>query len=318
MGLMHASILGFSADVDIVAICEKNSLVRRFARKVIPGIRLVEDVRELASFKPDAVFITTPPASHYPIIKTIYDEKIAANIFTEKPLAVNFLQADELVNLAEKSGGANMVGYHRRFSVTFNHARKLLNSGEIGIPVSFAGHAYSADFLGARTARQAIGRGGVIEDSGCHIVDIIRWILGDLKLTDARVSSILGPGSQDEAVIKVETEAGTGGEIEASWCKPGYRLPDMSLSITATKGTLTVNEDMVRLDVNGGKTAVWYKHDLDDRVDFFIGGSEYRRQDSAFLRAVMDGGKVQPDFKTASGVDKLIDEANSLSGRNKS
>jgi predicted dehydrogenase len=309
MGLMHASIMGMFSDVELVAICEKSSLIRRFGGKMIPGVELVENLLDLNQKDLNAILITTPPASHFSIIKSVYEDKIARHIFTEKPLAVSYSQAQELVGLAEKYGGVNMVGYHRRFSVTFNKAKQILESGEIGDTSSFEGHAYSADFLGAKTAAQAKGRGGVIEDSGCHVIDIALWILGDMEVVNARVGSILGPGSEDEACIEVRTLNNIEGTFRASWCKEGYRLPDMCLKIKGTLGTLTVNEDQVQIDYANGKTVIWYKHHLDDNVPFSIGGNEYQRQDQLFIKGVVQGTPVEPGFNTASNVHKLIDQA---------
>ncbi|MGD0780766.1 MAG: Gfo/Idh/MocA family oxidoreductase [Dehalococcoidales bacterium] len=312
MGLMHASIMGMMNDVEITAICEKNGLIRRFGEKVIPHIKILENLDGFRGMGLDAILITTPPASHYPIIKTIYEKVVARHVFTEKPLAINYQQAKELIGLAEKNGGVNMVGYQRRFSVTFKKAKQILESGDIGNPISFQGHAYSADFLGAKTTKQAIGRGGVIEDSGCHVIDIALWMLGDMKPIKASVKSLLGSGSEDEASILVITNKGIKGELNSSWCKEGYRLPDICLSITAEKGILTVNEDRVQLELNDGKSTVWYKHDLNDTVPFFIGGSEYQRQGEMFIRAIREGQKAYPDFLTAAKVNQLVDAANQL------
>jgi predicted dehydrogenase len=310
MGLMHASVMAMFNDVEIAAICEKNAFIRKFGKKAIPAIDIVENLEALLGRNLDALCITTPPASHYTIIKAALEKGLAKHIFTEKPLAVNFPQAKELCELAKKYGGVNMVGYHRRFSVTFLKAKELLDTGAIGKLISFKGHAYSADFLGAKTAKAAIGRGGVIEDSGCHVIDIALWTLGDMKVTGAEVKSIIGGGSEDEASLQVVTDGDLKGELNASWCKEGYRLPDMSLTVIGDNGYLSVNEDMVQLTTKDGKSNTWYKHDLNDTVPFSIGGNEYQRQDALFVKGVREGVKVEPDFRTAAKVHQLVDQAN--------
>lgn len=311
MGLMHSCVLNMLNNVELVALCEKNALVRRFGKKIIPGIDIVESLDLLTKLKLDALFVTTPPASHFSIIQASYEKGIAKHVFTEKPLAVNNMQAEKLISLAEGSGNVNMVGYHRRFSVTFRKAKQILESGYIGNLLSFKGHAYSADFIGAKTTKQAIGRGGVIEDSGCHVIDIALWMLGDMETVGAHVDSLIGKGSEDQALIEVKTMGGIKGELNASWCKEGYRLPDMCLTIIGDRGTLTVNEDNVQLTANG-KTNFWYKHDLNDCVPFFIGGSEYQREDELFIRAIQEGNKAQPDFRAAAKVNKLVDAASQI------
>ena len=63
---------------------------------------------------------------------------------------------------------------------------------------------------------------------------------------------------------------------------------------------------------SNGKTTIWYKHDLKDFVPFFIGGSEYQRQDEMFIQAIRNGSRAEPSFKTAAKVHSLVDAANQI------
>jgi predicted dehydrogenase len=308
MGLMHASILKMMEDVDLVALCENNKLVTRFARKAIPNTTIFTDIMQLQDVKPEAVFITTPPASHFPIIKTLYQEGITRNIFTEKPLVVNYAQAKQICELAESYGGINMVGYQCRFSRTYQKAKELFETGNIGKALFFKGEAFSADFLGVKSATHTNKRGGVIDDLGCHIIDLSFWFLGDMKVINSKVISIIGANSQDEAYILMQTVDNIKGEINCSWCKEGYRLPDIKLLIEGEKGSISVNEDKLEIKSKDGKNLVYYKQDLDDFSPIFIGGTHYYRQDSLFISAVRNNAPVELTFKKASTIQKIIDD----------
>ncbi|MCP4646577.1 MAG: Gfo/Idh/MocA family oxidoreductase, partial [bacterium] len=195
MGLMHASIFSMLEGVELVALCEKSSFIRRFSQKVLPKVNIVADLQELSAMKLDAVCVTTPPGSHFPIIKEVLSSGIASSVFTEKPLATNHAQAKELCELTSATGGANMVGYHRRFSVIFRKAQDILAEGILGELTSFEGYAYSADFLGAKPA-QSLARGGVLEDSGVHVADLTLWLLGNMEVKNANITSLLGGGTE--------------------------------------------------------------------------------------------------------------------------
>ncbi len=309
MGLMHASIMGMFSQVELAAICEKSKIIRTFGSKAIPHVLITPDLLALKSLDINAAIITTPPASHFPIIKTLCENNITKNIFAEKPLAHDYQQAQELCALSKKFLNVNMVGYHRRFSVTFQKAKKILESEKLGHLQSFSAHAYSADFFKAKTARAAITRGGILEDSGCHIIDILDWLLGNLQVVNASTKSIIGEGSIDEANLVVKTPLEIQGNIDMSWCKEGYRLPSMAITFTGEKGQLLANEDFVQLDAQG-KSEKWYKHDLNDNVSFSIGGNEYQREAALFLDAIQGKNKASPDFMTASHVEMVIDQAN--------
>ena len=131
MGLLHASLLNVFPEVELVALCEKSALMNRLFKKVFSktGIHVVNDIEKLRGLDLDAVYVTTPISSHSFIIKNMYSMDIARNVFTEKTLALNFNQSKELCELAKNSGGINMVGYMKRFSVVFRKAKELLSGG---------------------------------------------------------------------------------------------------------------------------------------------------------------------------------------------
>ena len=85
MGMLHASLLNTFPDVQLVALCEKSSLIRRYWRRILKEVSVVDDVKELLGFDLDAIYVTTPISSHFPVIHDIYSKGIANNIFVEKP-----------------------------------------------------------------------------------------------------------------------------------------------------------------------------------------------------------------------------------------
>ena len=312
MALLHASILSAMHDADVVAFCEINSLVRRFSTRIIPDVRVVSDLREFSAMDLDAVYITTPAGSHFPIIKNVYEMAIARHVFVEKPLATNFPLAKEASELAKRHGGANMVGYNRRFSVTFGRAKQILTEGLVGQLECFEAYAYSSDFYGAKANAKASARGGVISDLGCHVADLALWFFGSMDVTGAEVRPLLGGPSEDEATFGVLAGGGLRGEIKTSWCRPEYRMPELGLIVEGANGTLKVDEDKVQLSLGKGQSKTWHKHDLSDEVPFFIGGTDYVREDYSFVRSIADGAGVEPSFETASQVEKLIDDVKKI------
>ena len=131
-----------------------------------------------------------------------------------------------------------------------------------------------------------------------------------MKVIKSVLKSVISEDSEDEAYFEVSTKKGLEGKFKASWCKDGYRMPEMGLTIFGTKGTVRVNEDMVELKSNGQDSALWYKHDLDDTVPFFIGGTEYQRQDQLFINAIQQVYNPEPSFRTASKVEEIVDQVN--------
>jgi predicted dehydrogenase len=317
MALLHASILSALDSVELVSFCEISSLVRRFGKKIMPRIAIVAGVHELADMGLDAVYVTTPPRSHFPIVREVYTAGIARHVFVEKPLASSYSEAEELCALAEKHGGVNMVGYDRRFSVTFGKAKRILDEGTIGQLSSFEAYAYSSDFLGSKGRSKASTRGGVVSDLACHAVDIALWFFGRLEVRSAKVESLLGEGSQDAVDFQVASSARLEGWIRSSWCKEGYRMPEIGVIVKGSAGTMKVDEDKVEVSLGKDAPLLWHRHDLSDDVPFFIGGTDYVREDGSFIRSVLEGSPAEPSFSTASRVEEIIEQVKRMSSASK-
>ena len=310
MGLLHASILNTMPNVQLAAVCEKNSLTRKLLKKILPEVPFVTDVGNLAGLGIDAVFVTTPIAYHFNVAAEVYKKRLARHVFVEKPLTSSYPESKELCELAAGSGGINMVGYLRRFMVTFMKTKELLAQDPIGELVSFTMNAFSSDFCGiVKNPQASIARGGVLRDLGSYAIDLSLWFFGDTQLRSAKIEGLTGPSAEDAAHLTVERESdGLRGEISVSWCVEGYRMPEVNLSIKGSKGTIEVNDDNIRLALNNGHRSTFYRHSLDDNVEFWLGGPEYYREDAYFVKSITTQSTAEPSFKSASRVDLLIDK----------
>ena len=316
MGLLHASILSTLPHVHFVALCDKSHMLLRLFRKMFKA-DLVDDIGKLSSLDLDAVYVTTPIPTHFPIVKALYLNKIASSIFVEKTLAASYDQANELCQLAQHCQGVNMVGYMKRFAVTFGKAKELLDEGVLGVPLSFGAYAYSSDFAGiVKGSKASVGRGGVLEDLGAHVVDLALWLLGDFDIESAKLESLVTSGCEDSAEFTVKTSYGISGTFDISWCKENYRMPEFCVAIKGSKGSMKVSDDKLELEQNDGKNHNWYRQDLGDNVGFLLGEPEYFREDHHFIEAILRRNNAKPDFSTASKVDSLIDQVKQKAAKN--
>jgi predicted dehydrogenase len=310
MGLLHASLLSTFEDVELVALCDKNALMTRFCRSIFSytGKVVVNDLDRLSGLELDAVYVTTPISSHAFIVKDLYAKGIVQNIFTEKTLASNYNQAKEMCESAEKIGGKTMVGYMKRFSVVFRKAKELLAQGKLGEPYSFNAYAYSSDFLGlTKDSKSPASRGGALRDIGCHILDLTLWLLGDLKVIDVVPSNEIGD-AETSASFTAANSHGLEGRFDISQRMPNYRMPEFGCLIECPKGKIDVNDDRLLLTSGGGSHKTWFRHDLNDNVPFWLGETEYYRENLEFVNSLLENRMCEPNFETASKVDYLIDE----------
>jgi predicted dehydrogenase len=302
MGFLHAGLLNILPCVQLSALCEKSRLITRFCKKLFNGVHVVNDIAELSDLNLDIVYVTTPISTHHLITKYVYENEIARNLFVEKTLASNAIEAEDLCNLSLKFPGKTMVGYVRRFSVVFRKAKEILSQEPLGKLTSFSGYAYSSDFVDYTNSKQLIARRGVLRDLGCHLFDLALWFFGDLQVNSVRNSLIEGAKH-----IRVSNTDCIDGQFSVSCCMENYRLPEVGLLVNGLKGILRVNDDKVELNLKDGKSFTWYRHDLNDNVTFHLGAPEFFTEDAQFISSVLNDYVVEPSFHTASKIDDFIE-----------
>jgi predicted dehydrogenase len=318
MGLLHASLLNVMPSAAVVALCEKSALMGRIFRKVFSstGVRVVDNVEKFVGLGLDAVYVTTPISSHLPVVKELFEKDIVHNVFVEKTLTMNYLKSRELCEIAQKTGGVNMVGYMKRFSVVFDKAKALLLHCDLGEPESFSAYAYSSDFLGlTKESKSSSSRGGALSDIGCHIIDLTLWLVGDLQPSEILSVAKNEAGSETSISFSAHSSSGLNGRFDISQEKPNYRMPEFGVSIQFPKGKIEVNDDRLCLTTKEG-TKKFYRHDLNDTAYFSIGEAEYFRENECFLNSLLGKGKCEPSFDQASKVDLLIDQVRERSDFN--
>ena len=128
----------------------------------------------------------------------------------------------------------------------------------------------------------------------------------NFKTREPKVEAIGEGGSEDFAQFTVK-KFGLDGQFTVSWCMENYRMPHFGLEIRGNKGAISVDDDKVELNLDGDSKK-WYRHDLDDNVNFMLGVPEYYREDEHFVNSVLSNNKPELSFLTASKVDYIINQ----------
>lgn len=105
------------------------------------------------------------------------------HVFCEKPLAVSVEDAREMVASARESGRQIQVGSHLRYFANVKKAKELLDGGAIGNALTFRGMiGHDGWNLGHDSwFRNAnLSGGGTFIDNGPHLLDIARWMMGEI------------------------------------------------------------------------------------------------------------------------------------------
>ena len=115
----------------VVTICDKNPAALKRANRVYPGVHLTTDFSEImTSQQIDTVAIVTPVWTHFELAKTALLN--GKHVFVEKPFTSTPQQAEELIELAERTRLKIMVDHTFLFSGAVRKIRELVDNGTLG------------------------------------------------------------------------------------------------------------------------------------------------------------------------------------------
>lgn len=315
MGLQHATIVSSLDGHQVRAMCDKESLLVRMARKVLPNLHFYTDYNEMLERESlDAVFVCTPALSHESIVTDIIDKDKAMSLFVEKPLAANYDAAMRMVHAARRSTGKMMVGFQKRFTGVFGKTKELLNKDALGGLLFFRCHVLSSDVLketqGWKFEKES---GGAILDFGPHLLDLLIWYFGEPLSVESFKKHFFSFKVEDFAHSVVNCKNGLVGYVDIGWSMRNYRPHELSIEIHGKHGSLNVTEDrlVVYLDrdvpgmIEKGVHA-FHTASLTPQVPFLLTYPEYTLEDQCFLNCVESNLQPEQDFKQAARVNRLI------------
>ncbi|MFC2125969.1 Gfo/Idh/MocA family protein [Bacteroidota bacterium] len=158
----------------------------------------------------DCIHICTPNNLHFPMAKTALNKGI--HVVCEKPLSMTFEEAEELVDMAEKTDLVNAVHFNIRYYPLIRHMRAARLNGELGEIYSVIG-SYLQDWLfyetdyNWRLKQDKSGESKAIADIGSHLMDLLEYITG-LKITEVLADFNTIHKSRKKPLKPVETYSG--------------------------------------------------------------------------------------------------------------
>lgn len=168
----------------------------------------------------DAVYIATPVFLHAPL--SIAAMRAGRHVLCEKPMAMNYQEAQGMVRVARETGVEFGVAYYRRFYPKLLRARDLLASGAIGQPVfaELTCHHWFAAQDGRRAwlLDPAKAGGGPLFDIASHRIDLLNFLFGRPTRVSAHLSNAVHHFAvEDCATVMLEYESGVRGFVDVRW-----------------------------------------------------------------------------------------------------
>ncbi len=210
---------------------------------------------------------------------TIAAAEAGKHVLCEKPLGRDADEAFEIWSRVAATGVKHLCGFNFRFVPAVRLARELIGAGELGEIRHFRARYLQdwADDPGLDTWRfdPAAAGSGAIGDLATHVVDLGRYLVGEISALSAVVKTFVPGREVDDAVeAVVEFEPGAVGTLEATRLALGRR-------------------NACQWEVNGSKASVWFDMERMNELRIF-------RADGDRARGVKTVLVTEPDHPFCS------------------
>ena len=260
MGYNHIRVLLGLEGVKLVAIADLNegTLEKVSSEFRIPNTYISYN-EMLKKHKFDVIIIATPTKFHKKI--AIDCLKSGINVFVEKPIADSVPDAKEMIKLADKHKKLLIVGHIERFNPVVVKFKEFIDQKMLG-------NIYLVNTIRAGPYPKRIKDVGVLVDLAVHDIDIIRYLVGEIKQI---YSQLINSGKVPiycKSMFKIYPDIN--GSSEFSWVSPKRTR---IIQIYGTNGILEGNYQDQTLKFYENSESDQQQHTMDYYKDMFMLGN---------------------------------------------
>ena len=257
------------------------------------------DLEGLLGLGLDAVFVTSPNARHVePCVRAL---EAGLHVFCEKPMATSLGEAAQVREAVRASGRSYQIGFNRRHAPAYRAAKRAIADGRVeprwGHVKMNRGELLEPAWVGDESLT-----GGFLYESTIHMLDLLRWLLGEVVDIQGHGARTVYPQVDDVALL-LRFEGGVTTTLcssaHATWLFPYERI-----ELYGAHAALVTEElDRVSATVGPRAPAVLEDFSLLDRLV----RSGYVEEDTAFLDAVLGARAPSPDAEDAYHAVELVE-----------
>jgi predicted dehydrogenase len=232
----------------LVAIAGRNEEAVAEAARRYGFAEHVTDWRALVTDDRVQLFDNSGPNSLH-AEPTIAAAEAGKHVICEKPLGRDAAESHETWQRVAATGVKHMCAFNYRFVPGVRLAREMIEAGELGELRHFRG-AYLQEW-GATDAAlwrfdKSLAGSGALGDLGAHVVDLARYLVGEIAAVSAQTATFQPGRDVDDAVeATVAFESGAVGTIEATRFATG-RKNAFRWEINGSRGSIAF--DLERLN----------------------------------------------------------------------
>lgn len=230
---------------ELIAVCDVDeSKALKFADEF--KCRLYTDINQLLANENsnvDVVAICTPNGLHAE--HSILALNAGIHVLCEKPMALSVFDCGEMIKAAEQNNRRLFAIKQNRFNPPVVAVKELLGNGTLGKIYSVQLNCYwnrNADYYHNSWKGSKDLDGGTLFTQFSHFIDLLYWMIGDVKNVDAYMANYNHEGIiefEDTGVVILEFVNGVIGSV--NYTVNSYKKNmEGSLTIFGEKGTVKI------------------------------------------------------------------------------
>lgn len=259
MGKMRFDLLCRHGGFDIVGICdEKEENLEGYS---VPAYTDWKTCLEQCCA--EAVFVCTVNAVIPDIV--CYALKKGKHVFSEKPPGRNLKDALRMKKASEEHPDCILkFGFNHRYHNSVIEAKALIQSGMVGDVVcarGVYGKAGSPTFSREWRNDIRISGGGILLDQGIHMLDLLRYFVGDFTNIQCSVDNLVWKemSTEDSAFAILKTDDGKIASLHSNVLQWRHKF---DLDIMCTQGYIALNGLITSTNSYGEERMTYYMKDL--------------------------------------------------------
>ncbi|MDP2949581.1 MAG: Gfo/Idh/MocA family oxidoreductase [Chloroflexota bacterium] len=287
---VHADVLMREDGVRITAVVDPD-VERAATLAAKTGAAVMPSLEALLESGVDAVYIATPNALHAQAALAALAAGV--HVFAEKPMATTLADARRVRQAASSARGVYQMGFNRRFAPIYRLLKELIQKGELTPHWAHLkmnrGELHSPPWVA-----DAAVSGGFLYETTIHLLDMSRWLFGEVREVMCRAAQSCYNQLDDFAMLISFASGATAtlcSSAHATWLFPFERVEVFGDHATA------VTEEMERLTYCSGLGRAAVTHDQAQLPMPARWG--YVEEDRLFLAAITGGG--QPAVSAEDG-----------------
>lgn len=212
----------------------------------------------------DAVILATPEQVRLEQLRAC--AAAGKHILSEKPLAPDTAQADEMIAACRTAGVTLMVCHTARYRGTFARAKQLVDAGRIGRVLQIRSYAMGTlrdyvDFVEQKPWIVDPASGGFFYDQAVHNFDYMRWLTGsEARRVFASVTSHRGSYPGMSVMAQIEFASGALAQLNLCFELPDVIFPEHTFRFMVVGDRGLLDFDMytsLRLGAETGWETIW-------------------------------------------------------------